>query len=118
MPIDSRLLEKGSASALVIGLIAALSSLFLALSLGFEITLGKIVVQQAADAAAVAVADTVAGNISGLPCENAMQISQTNGATVISCRIVGFGATLEVEKNIGLWRLSAIAEAAVLDSVQ
>lgn len=118
MPINPGLLEKGSASALVIGLVAAGSSLFLALSLGFEVTLGGILVQQAADAAAVAVADTLAGNISGLPCENAVQISQTNGATVTSCRIVGFGALVEVETNIGLWRLSAIAEAAVLDSVQ
>jgi secretion/DNA translocation related TadE-like protein len=116
MSIDPRALEKGSASALIIGLVAAGSSLFLGLSLGFEVTMGRISVQQAADAAAVSVSDTLAGNISGIPCENAVQISQTNGARLISCRIVGFGAKVEVEKTIGLWRLSASAEATVIES--
>ena len=50
----------------------------------------------AADAAALAAADTVSGARSGVPCDAAATLAEANGARLGSCRIDAAVATVEV----------------------
>jgi secretion/DNA translocation related TadE-like protein len=56
-------------------------------------------VQNAADAAALAAADTVSGAASGLPCEVAARAAAVNGASVVDCAVDGPVASVIVGRT-------------------
>lgn len=52
----------------------------------------------AADAAALAAADAVAGAVTGYPCERAEQAAQLNGARLGACTLDGLIVTVTVQR--------------------
>ncbi len=71
----------------------------------------RAAVASAADAAALAAADTVVGVHPGFPCEVASTVASANGATVTSCEVDGLVVTVGVERSILGLVLSARATA-------
>lgn len=86
--------ERGSGSVLavgVIGAIFALSALIIPVSLALAV---KHRVEAAADAAALAAANTASGRIGGYPCHAAGDAAAINGATLGSCTLDGVVVTV------------------------
>ncbi len=83
-------------------------------SIGFALVLAReeVRLQLLADLSALAASDSRIGIIAGFPCPNAEEIASVNGANLLSCRIVGEVASVEVGKNHLGFELSATAEAA------
>lgn len=105
-------LDTGSAAATTI--ITAGCLTVVVGSIGFALGLAReeVRLQMVADLSALAASDSRIGIIAGFPCPNAEEIALVNGVNLLSCRIVGGVASVEVGKNhLGL-ELSAIAEAA------
>ena len=112
MPDGLWTLEKGFSSALVVIAATALSVAILASGLGFQITQERQKSQYLTDSAALAATDSLRGLIAGFPCENAGQILQTGGLRLKTCRIVGFGVTIQAELSRFFGTLSVEAMAA------
>ena len=104
-------LEKGSVG-LVLSSLAALIMLFLTgLSIAHTWLHVEVKTQLVADLAALAAADTLAGIISGIPCENAREIASGNGASLDSCRIVSEVVSIRVGKDDLMFEVYASAKA-------
>jgi len=68
-------------------------------------------VQNAADSAALAAADTLSGRAAGYPCENAERAAVLNEASVTSCSTDSLVATVTVIRDWAQLRLTARARA-------
>jgi len=68
-------------------------------------------VQAAADAAALAAADTLSGRVAGYPCDNASRLAALDGADVSSCRTDALIATVAVSARYLGVPLTASARA-------
>ncbi|RJT88148.1 hypothetical protein D6T64_12255 [Cryobacterium melibiosiphilum] len=68
-------------------------------------------VQNAADAAALAAADTASGAAAGFPCAAAEEAAVLNGAAVSACLVDGLIATITVQRGYLGLSLSARARA-------
>jgi secretion/DNA translocation related TadE-like protein len=79
------------------------------------LVLGALAAQQlaqgAADAAALAAADTLSGRAPGFPCENAGTAAALNQASVASCRTNGLVAVVTVTRGWSLIEVTAQARA-------
>lgn len=96
--------DRGSGSVLAIALAAAVLVLAgLVLPLNAALTTRQIVAN-AADAAALAAADTASGLVTGDPCENAERAARLNGAIVVECAFGGDGATSGLEATVSVER--------------
>lgn len=56
-------------------------------------------VQNAADAAALAAADTASGRVAGVPCEAAGEAATLGGASVTLCAVDGLIASVSVARS-------------------
>lgn len=86
--------DHGSGSVLAVALggsIAALTALALPLYMGLAM---RQAVAAAADASALAAADTASGRIPGYPCDNARRVASANGAALRSCEVDGLVVTV------------------------
>lgn len=88
--------EAGSATVLAVGLVAAMIALLAALVpvvvlLGAHGRAGA-----AADAAALAGADTALGAVAGIPCDTAARIARADGARTVRCRQQGLDVRVDV----------------------
>ncbi len=104
--------DDGAGSVLIVMLVAAVMLLTgLALPLNQALTLRQRVAN-AADAAALAAADTASGLSAGYPCENAAEAARLNGAQLGECVLdamearvtataVVLGMTVTVEARAG-----------------
>lgn len=104
--------ESGSGSVLAVALVASVLLLTgIALPLNAALTTRQLAAN-AADAAALAAADTASGLVPGYPCENAAQAARLNGASLGDCAVDGLevrvtaskvvlGATVTVEARAG-----------------
>lgn len=81
--------EEGSAGIAVVGLLAALLITSAAAVGACALLAEKQHVSAAADAAALAAADTASGLVAGIPCERADQAARLNGASLASCGLDG-----------------------------
>jgi secretion/DNA translocation related TadE-like protein len=81
--------ERGSASVLSIGILGAL----VLLSSGVVTVAGAVVTKQrvsgAADAAALAAADTASGARAGIPCREAERLAAANDTVIVACSVEG-----------------------------
>ena len=68
-------------------------------------------VQGAADAAALAAADTISGLVPGVPCDTAARAATLNGADLAACSIDGPNATVAVSRTVGVLSIEARARA-------
>lgn len=103
--------ERGAGTMLMLGVIASVVLLTLvAIPL-----LGLLVVAQgvhnAADAAALAAADTASGAVSGFPCAAAEHAAVLNGAAVTECRVEGLIARITVQRDYLGWSIPGRARA-------
>jgi len=104
-------LDRGSVG-LVLASLTALITLFLTgLSLAHSWVYLETRTQLVADLASLAAADTLAGIISGIPCENAKEIAFGNGASLDSCRIVSEVVSIRVGNQNLMFEVYASAKA-------
>lgn len=94
MPLPSR--EVGAGSILVVAIMAA-TLLLVALSIPlYRGIMNRGVAAAAADAAALAAADTAVGIVAGAPCNRAASVAEINGAVLTGCRVDGLIVTVTV----------------------
>lgn len=86
--------ERGSGTILAISVIAAVIALIgMLVPVGVALAI-KQQVSGAADAAALAAADTASGLVAGFPCENATRAAALNGTQLARCELDGLIATV------------------------
>ena len=73
-------------------------------------------VQGAADAAALAAADTASGAVAGVPCAAAAEAARLNGASVTACTVDGLIASVSAARGYLGFELGAQARAGPPDS--
>ena len=111
MPFQNRNLERGSVGLILAGLIALVSLYISGLTFAHSWLQLQARTQLIADAAALSVADTIAGSIAGVPCENAREIALANGASLDSCRIVSEVVSIRVGNKDLYFEVFASAKA-------
>jgi secretion/DNA translocation related TadE-like protein len=99
--------DDGSAAAMSLIFIGAITFLLFAVTIATDLSHTKVRLQLVADAASLTAADTIRGLVSGIPCENAEQIAVSNGAFTKKCRIVGTDASVTLTKQSGFASISA-----------
>ena len=92
--------ERGSGGVLALALLALLTVLALAaVGMGAALAARQRVVA-AADAGALAAADTALGIHPGIPCAVAAEVVAAHDATLVSCEVDGVTATVEARATI------------------
>ena len=86
--------DGGSGSILTVAIIGALLAMALMLLPLYMGLAARQSVAGAADAAALAAADTAVGILPGLPCDAAARVATANGASVRSCDVDGLIVTV------------------------
>lgn len=103
--------ERGSGGVLALATIAVLTLLALAtVSVGAALA-GRQRVIAAADAGALAAADTALGIHPGIPCEVAAEVVAAHRATLVGCELEGVVATVTTSGNVAGFVLTAQARA-------
>jgi secretion/DNA translocation related TadE-like protein len=103
--------ERGSGTVLAVALLGAITLAAVAVLTGASALVAQQSAQNAADAAALAAADTLSGRASGYPCENAARAAALSQASVASCSTDGLIAVVSVSRNWARLELSARARA-------
>jgi secretion/DNA translocation related TadE-like protein len=102
-------------AALAVGVLAGCATLTIGLAaVGAAAVTGQRLAG-AADAAALAAADTASGAVSGDPCERAGQIAAASEASLAACELDGLIATVTVSGAFGTLTLTASARAGPPD---
>lgn len=92
--------EHGSGGVLALAALAMLAALAVAVAgVGAALAQRQRVIA-AADAGALAAADTALGIHPGVPCEEAAQVVDAHGATLVACDVEGVVATVSVSAMI------------------
>jgi len=92
--------ERGAGTVAALGVVSAtLACAGLSLPIGAALVV-KQRVEAAADAAALAAADTATGFSAGYPCDAAGQAAVLNGAQLAECRVDGVVATVRVRGQV------------------
>ncbi|MGA0568994.1 Rv3654c family TadE-like protein [Rathayibacter sp. KR2-224] len=92
--------QRGSASLVIVGLLAALLMAGAAAVGACALLASKQQVSAAADAAALAAADAASGLVPGAPCERAAQAARLNGARLGSCQVNGLVVLVSAEDSV------------------
>lgn len=93
-------IESGSGSVLSVALVASVLLLTgLALPLNAALTTRQLVAN-AADAAALAAADTASGLVPGYPCANAAETARLNGAELGECTVDGLLVRVTASRGV------------------
>lgn len=103
--------EGGAGSILAVSLIAAILTVLALIAPLTAILLTKANITGAADAAALAAADTATGLNPGVPCMIAASVAHANGANVRQCRADGVIVTVRVSAQILGFTVYATATA-------
>jgi secretion/DNA translocation related TadE-like protein len=103
--------ERGSGGVLALAMLAMLAVLTLAVvGVGAALAARQRVVA-AADAAALAAADTALGIHPGVPCHVAADVASAYGATLARCALDGLVATVTVSAQVAGVTVAASARA-------
>ena len=103
--------DRGAGGVLGLAIIGALVMLGATAIPLYAVLATRSAVAGAADAAALAAADARVGVVGGFPCDVARQVASANGASMASCEVDGYVATVSVERSVLGFRLSARATA-------
>jgi secretion/DNA translocation related TadE-like protein len=103
--------DRGSGSVLAVALLGVVVLAGSAALLALGTLAAQQGVQGAADAAALAAADTLSGREAGYPCENASRAAVLNQASLATCRMDGLIAAVTVTRAWSRLELSARARA-------
>jgi uncharacterized membrane protein len=93
----------------------ALMGIATAMSVGALAVIQERKLQVATDIAALVAADTHRGLVSGIVCENALQILQSVGFELEQCRIVRDGVEIRGHSMVSFFRLESYAVAGAPD---
>ncbi|WP_241986967.1 Rv3654c family TadE-like protein [Cryobacterium psychrotolerans] len=103
--------ERGAGGVLAVALIGAtLTVTLLGVPLLALLAVGQSV-QNAADAAALAAADTASGAVAGFPCTAAAEAAALNGASVVTCTLDGLISSVTVARTVAGFALTSSARA-------
>ena len=103
--------DRGSGAVMALALVAAAVAVAVAvLALGSALVLRQRVIS-AADASALAAADTASGAVPGDPCPTARRVALANAVVLSACRIDGLIATVEASGRFGIIPFSAGSRA-------
>lgn len=108
--------ERGSGSVLGVAVIGATLAVCAAVLLAVGAFAALQNTQNAADAAALAAADTLSGRSSGYPCANAAHAAALDGAELASCTTRDLVAAVSVERDWAHLDLTARARAGPPES--
>ena len=92
--------DRGAGTILTVGLIAAVVALNASVIPLYCALSVRHALAGAADAAALAAADTASGLIAGYPCENASRLAVANDAYVEDCTVDGRIVTVTASRRI------------------
>ncbi|SMH46182.1 helicase/secretion neighborhood TadE-like protein [Rathayibacter oskolensis] len=109
--VGTRESERGSASIVAVGVVAGTVLVTAAVLSGCGAVVGHQRAVAAADAAALAAADTASGLVSGEPCAAASGIATAGGAELTECALDAGIATVEVVVALGPLALPARSRA-------
>lgn len=109
--------ERGAGTMLVLGIVASVMFLTLVMVPLLGLLAVGQGVQNAADAAALAAADTASGAVRGFPCAAAEAAAELNGASAASCFVEGLIATVSVQRHYLGFVITARARAGPPPSV-
>lgn len=96
---------------MALGIIGALVMLLATALPLYAVLATRSAVAGAADAAALAAADTRVGVTGGFPCDVAADVAAANGVVLASCEVDGYVATVSVERSVLGFPVSARATA-------
>jgi secretion/DNA translocation related TadE-like protein len=103
--------ERGSGSVLALAVVAMFALLTLsAVGIGAALAQRQRVIA-AADAGALAAADTALGIHPGVPCEQAARVVAAHGATLAACDVEGVVATVSASARVAGVLVTAQARA-------
>lgn len=103
--------ERGSGGVLALAALAMLAVLALAVvAVGAALAQRQRVIA-AADAGALAAADTALGIHPGIPCEEAARVVDAHDATLVGCELEGVVATVSVSARVAGLLVTARARA-------
>ncbi|HWH25546.1 MAG TPA: type I DNA topoisomerase [Pseudolysinimonas sp.] len=109
--------DGGAGTILAVALVGVIAAVLVgALTLGAGLTARQRAIG-AADAAALAAADTLSGAAAGDPCATAARLAQVNGASLVVCEINGLTVTVGVVSGRGLLAVSARSTAGPPEAV-
>ncbi|MFC4243388.1 Rv3654c family TadE-like protein [Gryllotalpicola reticulitermitis] len=103
--------ESGAGTVLAVSLLGALVLVTGVALFAVAVLAAQQGVQNAADSAALAAADTLSGRSVGYPCENAARAARLNDASVTACSSDNLIATVAVVRDWASLRLTAEARA-------
>jgi secretion/DNA translocation related TadE-like protein len=103
--------ERGSGSILTVALLGAVFTVTAVLIPVLALLPVNQAVQGAADAAALAAADTASGLVPGVPCEMAALAARLNGAGLAGCTVDDLVATVSVSRSAGIFTIGSSARA-------
>lgn len=102
--------DRGSASVIALGICATLTAVTVTIVSTVAVIPERQNLQHAADASALAAAETALGAVAGVPCTRAEQLAQLYSVTVSSCECDG-GAICTVVVGHHSW-LGSLTEMA------
>ncbi len=85
---------------LAVGTMAAATALTVGLGVVSQATVSAQQLTGAADAAALAAADTASGALTGVPCEAAAEVALASGTALADCVLDGLVATITVGGSV------------------
>ena len=103
--------DRGSGSVLIVALLGAVFTMTAVLIPVLALLPANQAVQGAADAAALAAADTASGLQPGVPCDTAARAAELNGAHLSACTVDGLVATVTVTRATGVLTIQSRARA-------
>ena len=92
--------DRGAGTVVTLGAVLGIVAVFLILVPLYVALAARHSVAAAADAAALAAADTASGLVAGHPCETAERVAAANGASLSACEVDGLVATVTVGRGI------------------
>lgn len=103
--------ERGAGTVVTLGVGLGIVAVFLIVLPLCATLAARHTVAAAADAAALAAADTASGLVPGHPCEAAQRVASANGAAVVACSLDGWVATVATTRWVLGLSVTEIATA-------
>ncbi len=103
--------DRGSGSVLTVSIVGAVVALTLIAIPSYAGLATRQSLIGAADAAALAAADTASGAVAGVPCDRAAEVATANGARLDACEVDGYVVTVAVSRPVVGIRSVATATA-------
>lgn len=109
--------ETGAGSILAVGILGALVAFLLAALPISALFVAHQRAANAADAAALAAADTASGRLPGFPCETARRVAERNEASLVDCELDGVTAVVEASVDTRWGAVTVAARAGPPEAV-